>query len=79
MSKVVPFCNEVGLQIPARFDTEHDKYVLDVPFPIQFDASDKRWLIEEGEIGWDEVIKRWKGRGPMNEEYVATLQRGHGH
>jgi hypothetical protein len=23
------------------------------------------------------VLVRWKGRGPMNETYVATLQRGH--
>ena len=29
------------------------------------------------EISWDEVMVRWKGRGPMNETYVATLQRGY--
>jgi hypothetical protein len=22
------------------------------------------------------VLKRWKARGPMNHEYVASLQRG---
>ena len=32
---------------------------------------------DQGAIGWDEVLKRWKGRGPMNGEYVDALQRGH--
>jgi hypothetical protein len=22
------------------------------------------------------VLKRWKGRGPMNQEYVELMQRG---
>jgi len=74
MTKVVPFCEEVGLNVPAH--REGDRYVIDVPFPARFDASEKRWLLEEGQIGWDEVLKRWKGRGPMNEEYVGSLQRG---
>ncbi len=77
MAKVVPFCDEVGISVPAHLDEAQGSYVLDVPFPARFDAPNKRWLLEDGEIGWDEVLKRWKGRGPMNEEYVATLQRGH--
>ncbi len=77
MATVVPFCDEVGLNVPAHRDAEQDRWVLDVPFPARFDAANKRWLLDEGQIGWDEVIKRWKARGPMNEEYVAALQRGH--
>ena len=42
MSKVVPFCEEVGLKVPAHFDPEQDKYVIDTPFPAQFDAPNKR-------------------------------------
>jgi len=76
MSKVVPFCEEVGLQVPAHFDQEQGRYVIDVPFPARFDAPNKRWQYEDGPIGWDEVLKRWKGRGPMNDEYVGLLQRG---
>ncbi len=76
MQKVVPFCEEVGLQVPAHFDQERQTYVIDVPFPARFDAPNKRWLYEEGQISWDEVLTRWKARGPMNDEYVATLQRG---
>jgi ring-1,2-phenylacetyl-CoA epoxidase subunit PaaA len=77
MAKVVPFCHEVDIEVPAHFDEQSGEYVLDVPFPARFDAPNKRWLLEEGRIGWDQVLQRWKGRGPMNEEYVAALQRGH--
>jgi ring-1,2-phenylacetyl-CoA epoxidase subunit PaaA len=76
MSKVVPFCVEVGLRVPAHHDAESDTYVLEVPFPTRFDASAKRWAYEEGPVSWDDVLKRWKARGPMNQEYVASLQRG---
>ena len=76
MAKVVPFCEEVGLQVPAHFDRALDSYVIDVPFPATFDAPNKRWALEDGPIGWDQVLKRWKARGPMNQEYVASLQRG---
>ena len=76
MGQTVPFCNEVGLKVPAHYDEEQQKYVIDVPFPARFDAANKRWLFEEGPIGWDEVLKRWRARGPMNEEYVWTMQRG---
>jgi ring-1,2-phenylacetyl-CoA epoxidase subunit PaaA len=76
MSVVVPFLQEVGIEAPAHYDEEHGEYVLDVPFPLEFDPLAKRWLIEQGQIGWDQVLRRWKARGPMNEEYVASLQRG---
>jgi ring-1,2-phenylacetyl-CoA epoxidase subunit PaaA len=76
MAKVVPFCDEMGLDVPAHFDAARQQYVLDVPFPSRFDADAKRWRVEEGACGWDEVLKRWKGRGPMNAAYVGELQRG---
>jgi ring-1,2-phenylacetyl-CoA epoxidase subunit PaaA len=52
------------------------RYVLDVPFPARFDASQKRWAFEEGAVTWSDVLRRWKSRGPMNQDYVAQLQRG---
>jgi ring-1,2-phenylacetyl-CoA epoxidase subunit PaaA len=77
MAAVVPFMEEVGLSVPAHHDPEHDRYVIDCPFPARFDAEAKRWLLDDGPIGWDEVITRWKGRGPMNHEYVQRLQKGY--
>jgi ring-1,2-phenylacetyl-CoA epoxidase subunit PaaA len=76
MSIVVPFCNEVGLQVPAHLDEAQGKYVIDVSFPAGFDSPNKRWLYDEGQIGWDEVLKRWRARGPLSEQHVASLQRG---
>ena len=75
MAAVVPFMDEVGLDVPAHWDEAAERWVIDCPFPQQFDAEAKRW--SDSEIGWDEVMVRWKGRGPMNREYVARLQKGY--
>jgi len=77
LSTAVPLCGELGLKVPAHFDEAADEYTLDFPFPCQFDAEEKRWLFEAGEISWDDVVRRWKGRGPRNEMYVERLQKGH--
>jgi ring-1,2-phenylacetyl-CoA epoxidase subunit PaaA len=76
MAKVVPFCEEVGLKVPAHWDAGEQRYVLEVPFPARFDSEQKRWLYEQGQSTWDEVLRRWKARGPMNTEFVEQLQRG---
>jgi ring-1,2-phenylacetyl-CoA epoxidase subunit PaaA len=77
MAAVVPFMDEIGIEVPAHLDEEADRYVVDCPFPAAFDADTKRWLLDDGAIGWDEVLPRWKARGPMNEAYVEKLQRGY--
>jgi len=77
MSTAVPLCESMNYSIPAHYDQESERYVLDVEFPLAFDSGNKRWLMSEGAISWEEVLVRWKGRGPMNEEYVDTIQRGH--
>jgi len=77
MSEVVPFMDEIGIRVPAHFDPEEDRYVIDCPFPARFDEEKRSWLLDEGAITWDEVIARWRARGPMNETYVRTLQRGY--
>jgi ring-1,2-phenylacetyl-CoA epoxidase subunit PaaA len=76
MSTAVPFCESIGIDVPAHYDAAEDRYVIDCPFPVQFDEHEKRWLLEEGEITWDEVMKRWRRRGPANEELVEMIQRG---
>ena len=76
MSTAVPFCQELHLNIPAHFDEAQKKYVVDCAFPAHFDAKTRHWLLEDGPCTWDEVMKRWKARGPMNEEFVGMVQRG---
>jgi ring-1,2-phenylacetyl-CoA epoxidase subunit PaaA len=77
MSEVVPFMEEIGIRVPAHFDAELDRYVIDCPFPAQFDSEKREWLLEDGAIDWNDVLERWRGRGPMNRDYVTTLQRGY--
>ncbi len=77
MSEVVPFMGEIGIRVPAHFDEERDVYVVDCPFPAAFDEEQRSWLLSDGAISWDDVVVRWRARGPMNSDYVRTLQRGY--
>ncbi len=76
MASTVPLCEALQLTVPAHYDAEQKQYVIDCAFPSQFDAQAKRWLLEDGPCSWDEVMQRWKARGPMNEEFVSMVQRG---
>jgi ring-1,2-phenylacetyl-CoA epoxidase subunit PaaA len=75
MAATVPLCESIGIDVPAHYDEESESYVLDYPFPCQYDPEEKRWLFEEGQITWEQVFERWKGRGPMNEHYVESVRR----
>jgi len=75
MDATVPLCESIEIDVPAHYDEEEERYVLDYPFPCGYDPDEKRWLFEEGEITWDDVFRRWKGRGPMNEHYVESVRR----
>lgn len=77
MSTAVPLCETLGLHVPAHYDAQQNKYVLDFPFPSEFDAEEKRWLLKNGPISWDDVLRRWKARGPKNKEFVDEVQRGY--
>jgi len=77
MGEVVPFFDEVGLDVPAYWDEDAQRWAIDCPFPARFDEDAKRWHLEDGPITWDEVMARWKARGPMNHDYVGRLQRGY--
>ena len=48
---VVPFMEEVGSTVPAHCDEASERYVIDCPFPREFDAEAKRWLRERGHVG----------------------------
>jgi ring-1,2-phenylacetyl-CoA epoxidase subunit PaaA len=77
MSTAVPFCESIGIDVPAHLDEASGQYAIDIPFPVEFDESEKRWLLEDGAITWDQVLARWKRRGPANEEFVAQIQAGY--
>src|SRR4051812_32552519 len=75
MGHVVPFMDEVGLDVPAHRDDAAGRYVVDCPFPARFDAATKTWALHDGPCSWDDVLARWKARGTMNRDYVARLQK----
>jgi ring-1,2-phenylacetyl-CoA epoxidase subunit PaaA len=77
MSTAVPFCESIEVAVPVHLEAETKAFVIDCPFPAEFDAGEKRWLLEDGPITWDRVLARWKRRGPANEEFVAQLQAGY--
>ncbi len=77
MKTAVPLCEELKLNVPARFDEATQKYVVTCSFPASFDSKNKRWELEKGAITLDEVMKRWKARGPMNDYFVERIQRGY--
>ena len=77
MKTAVPLCEELKLNVPARFDEATQKYVVTCPFPASFDSRNKRWELDKGAITWDDVMKRWKARGPMNDYFVERIQRGY--
>jgi ring-1,2-phenylacetyl-CoA epoxidase subunit PaaA len=84
MSTAIPLLESLGLKAPVHYDAAQKKYVIDYPFPCEFDPDNKRWLFDEGTISWlddgkggPSVMKRWRARGPKNDEFVEILQRGH--
>jgi ring-1,2-phenylacetyl-CoA epoxidase subunit PaaA len=77
MSTAVPLCEEHGIEVPAHHDAESDTWVIDAPFPTAFHEDEKRWDLDGGEVSWDDVMVRWKARGPANEELVEQIQRGY--
>jgi ring-1,2-phenylacetyl-CoA epoxidase subunit PaaA len=76
MSTAVPLCNELQLDVPAHYDEAEKKYVVDCQFPAFFDAKEKHWFLDDDSCTWDDVMKRWKARGPKNDEFVGMIQRG---
>jgi ring-1,2-phenylacetyl-CoA epoxidase subunit PaaA len=77
MSATVPLCESLNLRVPAHFDQPSGEFVLDYPFPCEYDPQEKRWDFAGGLITWDQVFARWKKRGPMNEIYVESIRRSH--
>jgi ring-1,2-phenylacetyl-CoA epoxidase subunit PaaA len=75
LSTAVPFCESIGIKVPAHLDEESGGYVIDVPFPCKFDAKNKKWHYDQPDT-WENVIARFKERGPQNRQFVERIQKG---
>ncbi|UOF89291.1 phenylacetate-CoA oxygenase subunit PaaI [Fodinisporobacter ferrooxydans] len=76
LSKCVPFCESIGVKVPAHYDEEAGKYVIDVAFPAKLDKEQRKWLVDQPDT-WENVIKRFKERGPENQEFVERVRKGY--
>src|SRR4051812_35346262 len=41
MAEVVPFMDELGIEVPAHWDEEEQRWAIDCPFPARFDEEAK--------------------------------------
>jgi ring-1,2-phenylacetyl-CoA epoxidase subunit PaaA len=77
LADAVPMVERLGFKVPAHFDADQRKYVIDCPFPAEFDETAKRWRFEEGPITWDRVLARWKRRGPGVQFCMDQVRAGY--
>ena len=59
LSRIVPYSESVGIKVPAHFDEEQGKFVLDYEAPIYLDEEKRQWDYDR-QITWKEQLKVWK-------------------
>lgn len=72
LSEVVPFCEDVGIKVPAHHDASTGQYVLEYEMPIVLNAETGRWDFTQ--CTWEEKQKRWKGGGPAKLPGLQKIQ-----
>ena len=75
LAYAVPYCESLGLKVPAHLDAATNLYVLDIPFPVEFDVANKRWNFDK-KVEWRDVFARVKKRGPMAEQHLKQIRQG---
>lgn len=73
LDEVVPFCESVGIRIPAHFDEAQGRYALDYEEPIAFDEDEGKWQFDK-KITWDEKFAHWKKGGPIKRSGLERIQ-----
>lgn len=59
LSQVVQFSESVGIQVPALFDEQSGKFVLNYEPPIYLDEQTRKWDYNR-RITWEEQFRIWK-------------------
>jgi len=77
LADTVPMVERLGYRVTAHLDAETGRYVIDCPFPVDFDETAKRWRFEGGPVGWDQVLARWKRRGPGVQFCMDQVRAGY--
>ncbi len=73
LNEVVPFCESVGIDIPAHFDKALGRYALTYQEPIAWNAQEKKWDFDQL-ITWPEKFAHWKKGGPIKHSGIGQIQ-----
>jgi ring-1,2-phenylacetyl-CoA epoxidase subunit PaaA len=71
LSQVVPFSEDVGIDVPAHLDPETGHFVLDYEPPIYLDEDARKWDYDR-QMTWEEQLRYWK-RGSRHK--VPSIRR----
>jgi ring-1,2-phenylacetyl-CoA epoxidase subunit PaaA len=72
MQRLVPFCEQLGLKVPAHFDREKGIYVLDFEMPILLNLETLKWDFRK--VTWAEKLAQWKRGGPAKVPGLSRMQ-----
>lgn len=72
LSQVVPFSETAGIRVPAHFDEDSGKYVLDYEPPIYLDEETKIWDYDR-QISWEEQFRIWKQGSKYKAASIGRL------
>ena len=67
------FAKKLGLKVPAKYDEAEGKYVIDMPYPMLYDADSYSWSQEQ--TTQDEYWKNARKGGPMRPAAYERLRR----
>lgn len=73
LSQVVPFSEGIGIRVPAHFDEESGRFVLDYEPPIYLDEKTRKWDYDR-RITWEEQFAIWK-KGSRHK--IPSISRLH--
>lgn len=75
LAEVVPFCESVGIRVPAHFEPALGRYVLDYQVPILLDEETGKW--SDTPCTWEAQFAQWKKGGPTKVSGFQRLQEDH--
>ena len=67
------FAKKLGIKVPAKFDEDEGKYVLDMPYPMLYDSEKVTWTGEQ--TTQDAYWKNARKGGPMRPAAYERLRR----
>ena len=73
LSRVVPYSESVGIKIPAHYDAELGKFVLDYEAPIRLNEETRTWDYNDT-MSWEEQLKIWKRGSKHKVPSITDVQ-----